>query len=166
MNRGESSMVRRRTSRWSARGPGFGTLLMALAAPTLLIGLAGCGGAARGTDAAAGGDGDAILAAAFRDRAQDLQVQDRGIVVRLLSDDTDGARHQRFIVRLDSGQTLLVAHNIDVAPRVEGLAVGDDVAFSGVYEWSAEGGTIHWTHRDPEGRHASGWLRHGEQAYE
>ncbi len=26
---------------------------------------------------------------------------------------------------------------------------GDEVAFSGVYEWSAEGGTIHWTHAGP-----------------
>jgi hypothetical protein len=86
--------------------------------------------------------------------------------VRLLADDDEGSRHQRFIVRLDSGQTLLVAHNIDVAPRVEGLAVGDSVAFSGVYEWSAEGGTIHWTHHDPYGRHAPGWLRHDAETYQ
>jgi len=110
--------------------------------------------------------GDAIPTAAFRDRVHDLPVQGRGIVEKLLKDDTDRARHQRFIVRLESGQTLLVAHNIDVAPRVEGLAVGDSVAFSGVYEWSAEGGTIHWTHRDPDGNHAPGWLRHDGQTYE
>ena len=110
--------------------------------------------------------GDAILAAAFRDRVNDLQVQGGGTVMRLLSDDHEGSRHQRFIVRLESGQTLLVAHNIDVAPRVEGLAVGDEIAFSGVYEWSAEGGTIHWTHSDPDGDHAPGWLRHGGRTYQ
>jgi hypothetical protein len=126
-----------------------------------LLGLAGvAAGGCAASNPTADGAGDAILAAAFRDRVHDLPVQGRGIVEKLLKDDTDGDRHQRFIVRLESGQTLLVAHNIDVAPRVEGLAVGDSVAFSGVYEWSAEGGTIHWTHHDPDGRHAPGWLRH------
>ena len=86
--------------------------------------------------------------------------------MRVLSDDEDGNRHQRFILRLASGQTLLVAHNIDVAPRVEGLQPGDTVAFRGVYEWSAEGGTVHWTHRDPDGRHAPGWLRHDGSQYD
>jgi len=131
-----------------------------------------CGGAPPGDDHETGdgdrarGDGDAILGAAFRDRVRDLQVQGSGIVVKLLADDTDGDRHQRFIIRLESGQTLLVAHNIDVAPRVEGLAVGDGVAFGGVYEWSEQGGTIHWTHRDPDGLHAAGRLCHDEKTYQ
>jgi len=159
--------------RWSAGGSTITTLLIVVVAPLLLITPAGCGGAPPGDDAASGGDdepargdGDAILAAAFGDRAADLQVQGRGTVVRLLADDTDGDRHQRFVIRLESGQTLLVAHNIDVAPRVEGLAVGDGVAFRGVYEWSESGGAVHWTHRDPDGRHAAGWLRHDAKTYQ
>ena len=134
----------------------------------VLLGLAGvaAGGCASPSQDAEGDPGDAILAAAFRDRVNDLPVQGRGTVVRLLGDDTDGDRHQRFVVRLESGQTLLVAHNIDVAPRVQGLGVGDSVSFSGVYEWSAEGGTIHWTHRDPGGGHSPGWLRHDGRLYE
>jgi hypothetical protein len=86
--------------------------------------------------------------------------------VRVLIDDEEGSRHQRFILRLPSGQTLLVAHNIDVAPRVQDLRPGDTVAFRGVYEWSAEGGTVHWTHRDPDGSHAAGWLRHAGRRYD
>ena len=70
--------------------------------------------------------------------------------MRLLTDDIDGERHERFIIRLESGQTLLVAHNIGVASRVERLEVGDGLSFGGVYEWSAEGGTIHWTHLAPK----------------
>ena len=153
-----------RGSQRSPSGPAVTTLLIAMVGPILLITLGACGGASPGDDA--GSDSDAILAAAFKDRVHDLQVQGRGVVMRLLSDDADGDRHQRFIVRLDSGQTLLVAHNIDVAPRVEGLAVGDEIAFSGVYEWSAEGGTIHWTHGDPDGDHAPGWLRHDAKTYQ
>ena len=87
-------------------------------------------------------------------------------MIRILADDVEGARHQRFILRLASGQTLLVAHNIDVAPRIEGLREGDTVAFRGVYEWNAEGGVVHWTHHDPDGSHAPGWLRHGGRTYE
>jgi hypothetical protein len=143
--------------------------LLAAVAPLLLVALAGCGAAgdSAGGDGAAGEvTGDAALARAFDAHASDLEVEGRGTVVRVLADDDEGARHQRFILRLDSGQTLLVAHNIDVAPRVEGLAVGDVVAFRGVYEWSAEGGTVHWTHRDPGGDHAAGWLRRGDHVYE
>ena len=110
--------------------------------------------------------GDAVLALAFERHAQDLQVEGQGTVERTLADDTEGGRHQRFVVRLASGQTLLVVHNIDVAPRVEGLDEGDSVAFRGVYEWNAEGGVIHWTHQDPEGEHAPGWIRHEGKTYQ
>ncbi|MCC7495749.1 MAG: DUF3465 domain-containing protein [Fimbriimonadaceae bacterium] len=106
-------------------------------------------------------DTDALLAAAFAQRRSNLKVTGRGVVTRLLADDRDGDRHQRFILRLTTGQTLLVAHNIDLAPRLEGLRVGDVVEFCGEYEWNAQGGVIHWTHHDPAGRHAAGWLRSG-----
>lgn len=86
-------------------------------------------------------------------------VQGKGKTVRLLSDDHEGSKHQRFIIQLASGQTLLVAHNIDVGRRVEGLKVGDLVEFYGEYATNAEGGVIHWTHRDLKGRHPNGWLR-------
>ena len=123
----------------------------------------GCGPPDRGAEVPAG---DAVLAKAFDDRARDLQVEGRGTVARTLKDDDEGGRHQRFIVRLESGQTLLIAHNIDVAPRVADLRVGDEVVFRGVYEWSAEGGTIHWTHRDPDGVHGAGWIHHAGHTYE
>jgi hypothetical protein len=155
--------------RVSARGPATAALLLAVAAPVLLGILTGCAGPAPG-DAGSGGqtqgEGDAALASAFKDQAHDLQVQGSGTVVRVLPDDVDGGRHQRFVIRLESGHTLLVAHNIDVAPRVEGLSVGDTVAFKGVYEWNPEGGTIHWTHKDPNGNHAPGWLRLDGRTYQ
>jgi len=102
----------------------------------------------------------------FRARRSDLQVQGEGRVLKLLQDDRDGSRHQRFILELASGQTLLVAHNIDLAPRVEGLQEGDRVEFYGEYEWNAKGGVLHWTHHDPQGRHPGGWLRHDGRTYQ
>ena len=112
------------------------------------------------------GAGDRILEAAFRDQATDLQVEGSGTVIGTLSDDNDGDRHQRFILRLNSGQTLLVAHNIDLAPRIATLSKGDLVSFHGEYEWNSKGGVIHWTHHDPNGLHIPGWLKHQGRTYQ
>lgn len=98
--------------------------------------------------------------------ADDTQVRGSGIVTRILPDDAQGSRHQRFILRLPSGQTLLVAHNIDLAPRVTGLEVGDTVEYYGEYQSNPKGGVVHWTHRDPAGRHAAGWLKHDGETFQ
>ena len=94
------------------------------------------------------------------------QVQDSGKVIRILADDDDGDRHQRFVLETSSGRTLLVAHNIDLAPRIASLSTGDTVAFYGEYETNSQGGVIHWTHHDPQGRHVAGWLEHRGQRYQ
>jgi hypothetical protein len=106
-----------------------------------------------------------LLTRAFETRASNLQVQGTGTVIRILRDDRDGARHQRFLLRLRSGQTLLVAHNIDVAPRVP-VEEGDGVGFNGEYEWNEQGGVLHWTHRADRGDHADGWLEHRGRRYD
>jgi len=98
--------------------------------------------------------------------ADGTQVHGSGIVARILPDDEQGSRHQRFILRLPSGQTLLIAHNIDLAPRVTGLEAGDTVEYYGEYRSNAKGGVVHWTHRDPSGRHAAGWLRHAGETFQ
>ncbi|MCZ4312526.1 DUF3465 domain-containing protein [Comamonadaceae bacterium G21597-S1] len=116
--------------------------------------------------ALAPGESSDVLLAAIRDQRSGTQVTGEGIVSAVLADDNTGSRHQRFILTLPSGQTLLVAHNIDLAPRIPSLVTGDRVSFNGVYEWNPKGGVIHWTHHDPGGRHEAGWLRHGGQTYE
>lgn len=109
---------------------------------------------------------DAIIANAFSNHESNLQVSGQGIVIRLLPDDTRGSRHQKFIIKLSTGQTLLIAHNIDLAPRISILREGDSVQFYGEYEWNEKGGVLHWTHRDPEGVHEAGWLQHQGQRYQ
>jgi hypothetical protein len=94
------------------------------------------------------------------------QTRGSGTVVRVLSDDNEGSRHQRFILRVPGDRTLLIAHNIDLAPRIAGLEVGDTVEFYGEYEWNDKGGVIHWTHHDPNGRHVDGWLKHDGRTYQ
>ena len=114
----------------------------------------------------ASGAGDDVFASAFADHRGNFVAEGGGTVTRVLSDDNDGSRHQRFIVALRSGQTLLISHNIDLAPRVEALAVGDTVTFSGEYEWNDKGGVVHWTHHDPAGQHEAGWIRHDGKVYQ
>ncbi|MGX9522260.1 DUF3465 domain-containing protein [Vibrio mediterranei] len=109
---------------------------------------------------------DVQLRRAYENQQSDLQVKGEGTVSRILSDDNKGSRHQRFILRLDSRQTLLVAHNIDLAPRIPDLKVGDRVLFYGEYEWNNKGGVIHWTHHDPRNRHEHGWLKHQGKVYQ
>lgn len=94
------------------------------------------------------------------------QFSGSGRVSRILSDDTIGSKHQRFILRLSNGRTILIAHNIDIAPRISSLNIGDTVSFNGVYEHNSKGGVVHWTHRDPKGRHEAGWLRKDGRTYQ
>ena len=68
----------------------------------------------------------------------------------MLSDDSDGSRHQRFVLQLSDRSTLLIAHNIDLADRVP-VGMGDRIKFRGMYEWNELGGLVHWTHHDPLG---------------
>jgi len=119
-----------------------------------------------GISLVAGDSDDAALENAFANHTSNRQLAGQGTVVKMLPDDTDGSRHQRFIIRLNSGQTLLMSHNIDLAQRIDALREGDTVAFFGEYEWNPKGGVIHWTHHDPQGRHPAGWIKHDGQTYQ
>jgi hypothetical protein len=48
---------------------------------------------------------------------------------------------------------------------LNGLKVGDEVSFFGEYDYSEQGGTIHWTHHDPARKHVSGWLEWKGRTY-
>ena len=112
------------------------------------------------------GGADAAVASAFANHKTNIQIQGGGQIIKVLSDDNDGSRHQRFNIKLASGQTLLIAHNIDLAKRVASIKTGDTIEFSGEYEWNPQGGVIHWTHRDPQNQHAAGWIKHNRQMYQ
>lgn len=111
-------------------------------------------------------DSDELLAQLFLQGQSDVQAYGTGIVISILSDDLDGSRHQRFIIELKSKRTLLISHNIDLAPRINELSLNDYIEFFGEYEWNDKGGVIHWTHHDPEGVHADGWILHNNVIYQ
>ena len=102
---------------------------------------------------------------AFAAQRSGLWLETSGRVSRVLRDDKEGARHQKFILELDGGHSVLVAHNIDLARRIparEGLSL----SVRGRYEWNERGGVIHWTHHDPDGREQGGWIEVGDVRYE
>ncbi|WP_180171320.1 DUF3465 domain-containing protein [Acinetobacter sp. YH12023] len=107
-----------------------------------------------------------VIVHAFKNKLSNVQVEGAGQVKAVLRDDNEGSRHQKFILTLNNGQTLLVAHNIDLAPRIDDLQKGDTVQFYGEYEYSDQGGVMHWTHHDPNGRHQDGWLKHQGKTYQ
>ncbi len=110
--------------------------------------------------------GNSDVYSAYRNKKSDVQVTGSGLVIKVLPDDLKGSRHQKFILKLPSDLTVLVAHNIDLAPRIPTLKKGDEVVFSGEYEWNDKGGVVHWTHHDPNGRHLGGWLKHQGNRYQ
>ena len=92
----------------------------------------------------------------IQQQRSDVVVEFKAEVVRILRDDNSGSRHQKFIVKSNL-HTILIAHNIDLAPRVP-IAPGDKLVISGEYEWNDRGGVVHWTHHDPQNRRVGGWI--------
>lgn len=110
--------------------------------------------------------GQTAIAQAFRQKLSDVPVQSQGRIIKALADDTNGSRHQRILVAMADGQSVLIAHNIDLAPRLADIEPGEQIAFKGEYVWNAKGGVIHWTHHDPAGRHPGGWLKYRGETHQ
>ena len=109
---------------------------------------------------------DFIFQDAFARRISDIQVEGEGTISKLLPNDTGGIRHQKMIIALNSGQSILLAHNIDLAGKIDPIRLGDSIAFKGEYVWSEKGGLVHWTHHDPKGHHVGGWLKYNQKIYQ
>ncbi|HRK29727.1 MAG TPA: DUF3465 domain-containing protein [Tepidisphaeraceae bacterium] len=112
--------------------------------------------------------GDGGIGKLFREQKSNVIVTTGGTIAKVLPDDnvtSDGSsRHQRWIVRLTTGDTVLIAHNIDLADRVP-VKEGDVIKFKGEYEFTQQGGVVHWTHHDPRGRRQDGWIEFNGKQY-
>ncbi|MBP2279383.1 hypothetical protein H4W00_000196 [Psychrobacter sp. PL19] len=101
------------------------------------------------------------LVNAFKAQQSDRQVKGCGIIIKALPDDNDGSRHQKILVELEGvspKQTVLLVHNIDLAPRVAEVSKGTSLSFYGEYVYNNKGGLVHWTHHDPAARRQGGWI--------
>lgn len=112
---------------------------------------------------------NAALIKAFKAQQSDRQVTGCGTIIKTLPDDNKGSRHQKILVELDGikpQHTLLLVHNIDLAPRVADVARGTPVSFYGEYVYNNKGGLVHWTHHDPAARHQGGWIESNGVRYQ
>jgi len=150
----------------------FPALLAVVLVPLLLSGCndeTGRGGSGSTAYTAAGpapdpGVGQSQILAAQNAQARKVEVTVDARVYKLLPDDTDGRPHQRFLLLLNNGTTVLVAHNTSLAPRVP-LREGDLVRVHGEYIYNNKGGVLHFTHHST-GSHEAGWIEHNGQRYQ
>ena len=103
---------------------------------------------------------DAAVCSAYDAARSHVEVIAGGDVARVLGirPGREGA-HEGFLLRLTSGCRLIVRvqTNTDFTGDIP-LQSGDRVVVKGEYEYYERGGVIHWTHRDPRGHHANGYV--------
>lgn len=91
--------------------------------------------------------------------ASHAEVHLTGYVARVLGvRGGESGSHEGFILN-SSGTQLKIEDNVDITGYIP-LRRGDAVELQGQYE--CNDGVIHWTHRDPRGRHLTGFVKvHG-----
>ena len=109
---------------------------------------------------------EAVLKQAFENEQSDIQLRARARY----------GKHSRMTTKARAINALSWSspavrrfwwHTISTLPiRLRVWKKGDKVAFYGEYEWSEQGGVIHWTHHDPSARHTDGWLKHDGRLYQ
>jgi len=145
--------------------PGFlCTVALAALSACLSIELTACSSRAE-PSAAVSPPAQAEVLQAQRMQVRKVEVTLEAPVVKILSDDTEGIPHQRFLIGLANGSTVLIAHDTRMAPRVP-VNRGDMVRVHGEYIWNEKGGVIHWTHHTDTPRHEGGWIDFNGMRYE
>lgn len=134
-----------------------GALALALAA--------GC--ASPGTSASAD---NAAIYDAWRSNRSHLEVTAEGSVARRLGTRVGrSGTHEGFLLHLTGaagrGLTVRVEDNVDITGPIP-LTEGAEVEVRGEYIFDRRGGIIHYTHRDPRGRHSAGYVRVNDKFYQ
>lgn len=105
------------------------------------------------------------LLQAQANQAKKVEIIFSARVKKILPDDTKGLPHQRLLLAVENGSTVLLAHDIKYAPKVP-VQVGDMLVVKGEYIWNRKGGVVHWTHHSDTPRHEGGYIEFGGQRYE
>jgi hypothetical protein len=108
--------------------------------------------------------GASAIVEAFQNKRSGVWVEAEGEIVHILPNDDKPPRHQNFLIEIAPNHTVKLSHNVDLAPRAP-VQKGQRIQFRGRYEHNAKGGVVHWTHRDPSGRHQGGQLEYEGKTY-
>ncbi|MGB6062223.1 MAG: DUF3465 domain-containing protein [Candidatus Aquilonibacter sp.] len=134
----------------------------ALALAFGLLPLGGCGGGhSQQPD-------NAHICALYASGSSDAEVVAQGTVLTVLGTrNGPSGDHEGFLLKLTQQCDLMlrVETNVDITGPVP-LRPGETVTVKGQFEDDASGGVIHWTHHDPSGRHAGGYVLAGGKYYE
>jgi Protein of unknown function (DUF3465) len=109
-------------------------------------------------------DDSAVLTAQAQ-HAIKVEVSVTARVKKLLPEDVQGLPHERFLIELSDGSTVLIAHDLKMAPAVP-INPGDIVSIRGEYIWNKLGGLIHWTHHTDTPKHENGWIDFNNVRYQ
>jgi hypothetical protein len=109
--------------------------------------------------------GFAPLEHAYHDQRTDFMSEVSGAVVRIVVDEKGDAPHQKFFIRLENGQTVLVVHDLEAGGKIP-LAINDRVTVRGEYSWSETGGTLQRTERDLSTQRRHGFVEHEGKRYQ
>ena len=127
---------------------------------------AGCAATPSGSGAASA---NAEVYAAWQQHRSPIEVTASGTVVKVLGVRRGpSGRHEGFLVHLSGKEahdiTLRVEDNVDLTGPIP-LRAGDAVEIRGEYIFDPRGGLLHYTHRDPRGRHPAGYVRVNGRTY-
>ncbi|MBX9685990.1 MAG: DUF3465 domain-containing protein [Candidatus Obscuribacterales bacterium] len=109
--------------------------------------------------------GQAEILNAQAQGAQKVELIFTAPVKKLLPDDRRGLPHQLFLLELQNGSTVKIAHDTKYAPHIP-LSPGDVVTVKGEYIWNKKGGVVHWTHHSDTPKHEGGYIDFNGRRYE
>ncbi len=111
---------------------------------------------------------NALVCQLYAGQGSKTEVFVKGTVQRVLGDSQGPSGvHEGYLLQL--------RHGCDVLARIETnetltghipLHNGESVEVKGEYEYTPEGGVIHWTHRARNGRHINGYVYAGGKYYQ
>lgn len=111
---------------------------------------------------------NAAVCEAYHAGRSHVEVVAQGTITRVLGV-TAGrtSPHEGFLIRLDSAcrVTVRVEANADFTGTFP-IVPGTRAVVKGEYEYYPIGGVVHWTHRDPRGRHEGGFVEVGGRTYD
>ena len=109
--------------------------------------------------------GYGVVERAYLNKQSGLMVDVSGQVVRILLDDKYDVQNQKFVMRMQNGQSLLVIHNINFGDPIP-ITINQEVKVRGEYSWTERGGLINWTGRDYSIERRHGWIEHQGHKYD
>jgi hypothetical protein len=132
--------------------------------------LLSCASAIAGCATGSGDAGNGAVYDAWRSERSRVEVTANGSVSRILG--TRSGRsgvHEGFLLHLSGagghGLTVRVEDNVDLTGPIP-LEPGEAATVRGEYIYDERGGLIHYTHRDPRGYHAAGYVQVAGRIYQ